>query len=170
MRQFPCQPRRTRRSHSLHPDLWQRNFCSASPVLSPKDAYNVGQRSSGEAHGVVLTRHHIVSLILTLAGYSDEENLGALTLLEPSCGDGAFLVEAARRLVASAVLHGVPWSELHGCIQAFEIDEGAGARSRKLTDGSQSRKGFLLAERLSSSWRSWINQGDFLPRAHRPEV
>ena len=60
------------------------------PLQLPKNAYDYGNRSSGEVHGVVLTKPHVVELILDLAGYSARRDLGALRLLEPSCGHGAF--------------------------------------------------------------------------------
>jgi hypothetical protein len=34
------------------------------PVAFPKEAYEYGRRSSGETHGVVLTKPHVVELIL----------------------------------------------------------------------------------------------------------
>jgi hypothetical protein len=127
----------------------------------PNEAYHVGQRSSGETHGVVLTRHHIVRLILDLTGYSEEEDLAALTLLEPSCGDGAFLAEAARRLIASAVTHGVPWLQLQGCIRAFDIDEGSVHMSR--TNALTALKKCGVPDRDAAALvTSWINQADFL--------
>jgi adenine-specific DNA-methyltransferase len=127
----------------------------------PNDAYNVGQRSSGDAHGVVLTKSHIVRFILALAGYSEKEDLAALKLLEPSCGDGAFLVEAARRLANSALLHGVPWSELHGCIRAFDIDERSVRVSRTNALTALKEAGVPSQEAVELV-ASWINQADFL--------
>ena len=72
------------------------------PVEIPKSAYSYGERSSGETHGVVLTKPHIVQLILNLADYSEEAALHRLRLLEPSCGGGVFLREVATRLVHAA--------------------------------------------------------------------
>jgi adenine-specific DNA-methyltransferase len=127
----------------------------------PDDAYKVGQRSCGETHGVVLTKPHVVRLILALAGYSREENLAALKLLEPSCGAGVFLVEAARRLAASAVLHDVPWSELHGCIRAFDIDERSVRASRANVLTALKEAG-VPGQEAAGLVASWINQADFL--------
>ena len=38
-------------------------------VAIPKSAYEYGERNSGEIHGVVLTKPHVVELILDLIGY-----------------------------------------------------------------------------------------------------
>ena len=57
-----------------------------------QDIYEYGERATGQTHGVVLTKIHIVKLILDLANYSG--NLTKLRLLEPSCGEGVFLIKA----------------------------------------------------------------------------
>ncbi len=75
------------------------------PVTShkmPAEAYAYGERSDGQTHGLVLTRPHIVDLMLDLAGYLPDRDLGALSLLEPACGHGAFLSRAVERLCLSA--------------------------------------------------------------------
>jgi hypothetical protein len=72
------------------------------PISFPKEAYEYGRRSSGDTHGVVLTKPHMVELILDLAGYSQDRDLARMRLLEPACGHGAFLVPAIRRLMTAA--------------------------------------------------------------------
>lgn len=93
------------------------------PVSFSKAAYAYGSRSDGGTHGVVLTKPHVVELILDLAGYTSERDLGRSALLEPSCGHGAFLVPAAERLVRSALIHGRDLSSLDGALLAFDIDD-----------------------------------------------
>lgn len=68
----------------------------------PQHVYEYGDRATGEMHGVVLTKPYIVQLILDLARYKPTRNLTKMRLLEPSCGEGVFLKEAARRLLESA--------------------------------------------------------------------
>ena len=51
--------------------------------------------------GAVFTKPEIIGLILDLAGYAPTKaRLIGFRLLEPSCGDGAFVTEAIRRLWA----------------------------------------------------------------------
>ncbi|MCK5687875.1 hypothetical protein KAI87_01335 [Myxococcota bacterium] len=38
------------------------------PVSLPSHIYSYGERTSGETHGVVLTKRHVVDLILDLSG------------------------------------------------------------------------------------------------------
>ena len=53
-----------------------------------------------EPVGAVFTKAEVVRLILDLAGYaSPAGRLASRRLLEPSCGDGAFLAEILRRLL-----------------------------------------------------------------------
>lgn len=47
----------------------------------PGDAYDYGERSSSGTHGVVLTKPHVVELILDLAGYTTDRDLGTNGLM-----------------------------------------------------------------------------------------
>ncbi|MDA1349725.1 MAG: hypothetical protein O3A47_12815 [Chloroflexi bacterium] len=91
-------------------NLFQASFDILSEL--PAEAYDYGDRSSGETHGVVLTKPHVVSLILDLAGYTVDRDLTRISLLEPSCGEGAFLVPAVERLLAVATRLGVNLADL----------------------------------------------------------
>src|SRR5438132_5130840 len=92
-------------------------------VNLPKSVYDYGARSSGETHGVVLTKPHVVSLILDLAGYTLDRDLTSLSLLEPACGHGAFLVPAIERLLAVSRHRGIDIGDLQAPITAYDIDE-----------------------------------------------
>lgn len=131
------------------------------PVPIDSDAYAYGRRSDGETHGVVLTKSHIVDLILDLAGYKASDDLGAKRLLEPSCGHGAFLVASAARLIASAQKHGRVLSDLGNALIAFDIDEAHVALTRvelvNLLEANDVESG--AAERLAEQW---VRHGDFL--------
>lgn len=130
-------------------------------VRLPKSAYDYGARSSGEIHGVVLTKPHVVELILDLAGYTADRDLATMSLLEPACGHGAFLVAAAERLVQSARRHGRDPRQLDGALLSYDVSQDHVDRSRSAVAGALARLGLPQAdaERLSSTW---ISQGDFL--------
>ena len=49
-------------------------------VELPEKFYHFGERTDGEVHGVVLTKPHIVDLILDLAGYTSDRNLTEMRL------------------------------------------------------------------------------------------
>ncbi len=127
----------------------------------PQDIYEYGERTTGETHGVVLTKNHIVQLILDLASYNTKRNLTKLRLLEPSCGEGAFLIEAVRRLLRSAKRHRVPAVRLTDAIRAYDIDNISVVNTRGAVCGVLIESGAdrATAETLVAAW---IRQGDFL--------
>lgn len=131
------------------------------PVQMPKEAYSYGSRASGETHGVVLTKPHVVELILDLVGYDRKHDLCSKRLLDPSCGNGAFLVPAVTRLLASArARHHEPLSLEHAVV-AYDIDSEHVARTRELL------RGVLHANQIRPSEATrlvdaWIHEGDFL--------
>jgi len=104
-------------SSSIHAAL------HALPISFPKEAYEYGRRSSGETHGVVLTKPHMVELILDLAATRRSAIWLGLRLLEPACGHGAFLVPAIGRLMTAAKAARVKPDKLADCVRAFDIDE-----------------------------------------------
>ena len=130
-------------------------------VTLPASAYDYGKRASGETHGVVLTKPHVVDLILDLTGYTADQDLAASTLLEPSCGHGAFLVPAVRRLLDSAKRRRQKPRSLSDAISAFDIEPDHVAASREATrtalesEGVKPTEAAMLAER-------WITCADFL--------
>lgn len=91
-------------------------------LRAASDEYNFGLRSSGESHGVVHTKAHVVQLILDIAGYTADRDLTKLRLLEPACGLGAFLLPAIERLLAAAKRRRVSLLRLADAITAYDID------------------------------------------------
>jgi hypothetical protein len=131
------------------------------PVAVPKEAYDYGERSSGETHGVVLTKPHIVDLILDLAGYAEPLDLGGLTLLEPSVGHGAFLIPALQRLLASCKGHKRDPRTLANALLAFDIDPEHVASTRATVERVLRDVGLGTADSRRLS-HAWIREGDFL--------
>jgi len=126
-----------------------------------KDAYAYGERASGETHGVVLTKPHVVDLILDLARYTADRPLASLHLLEPSCGTGAFLVPAVTRLLAASRREGVAPKDLLSCISAYDIDEEHVAATRDVLL-QLLRQHDVPARQAKTLVETWVRQGDFL--------
>lgn len=63
------------------------------------------RRAERKETGCVYTPPDIVNEVLDAAGYIPTRDLQSMTVLEPSCGNGAFLVEIASRLIESIRLH-----------------------------------------------------------------
>lgn len=113
------------------------------------------------ASGVVYTSPWMVDLVLDLAGYVPNRPLAKMLAMEPSAGDGAFLVAMVSRLIESCTRHGTPVSDAEGAIQAFEIDPTAAKSARKLVEATlvDLKIEALTARRLSNCW---VKTGDFL--------
>lgn len=112
-------------------------------------------------YGEVFTRRWVVETILDLVGYTADRDLAGLVLLEPSAGSGAFLFPAVERLVASAQQHGRAWSDLTGCIQAWELqaDHAVTVKAGLLTLLDGAGVPVAVTEQLVSEW---VRIGDFL--------
>lgn len=131
----------------------------------PKALYEYGARSSGETHGVVLTKPHVVSLILDLAGYTVDRDLTKLSLLEPACGLGAFLVPAVERLVVVAERFHLKVSDLKAPITAYDIDEDHVAQSRAAVVAVLRRHG-VDKRKAQATANRWVVRTDSLLKSH----
>ena len=143
----------------MNPNLFQPTFDILSDL--PAEAYNYGSRSSGETHGVVLTKPHVVSLLLDLSGYTVDRDLTQLSLLEPSCGEGAFLVPAVERLLSVAKNRGVDVADLSSRIAGFDIDPKH-VESARIAVAAVLRKHGIPPEKVTTLASEWIGASDFL--------
>lgn len=118
------------------------------------------------APGSVYTKSEIVELILDLAGYDPQRSsLIDHPLLEPSCGDGAFVSAIVRRLILSIIRTegSVNWdhAKLESAIRAVDIDSGAVDNARSLIVETLIEAG-CNERRANSLATCWASQGDFL--------
>lgn len=114
------------------------------------------------AAGVVYTRRWVVDLILDLAGYTPDVDLTAGVIVEPACGDGAFMARIADRLCQSAAARGkLGLDELDNLVCAFDIDPQAVEKSRVVVKEVLIGYGLPpeVAQRIAASW---VIEGDFL--------
>ncbi len=91
--------------------------------------------------------------MLDIVGYSADKDLSQTSILEPSCGEGEFVVEIVRRLLESSRRFGFDFSTaLQSNVFAYDIDEAkiAACRSRVASLG------------LSAPLEGNIRQADFL--------
>ncbi len=111
--------------------------------------------------GVVYTKPWMVALILDLAGYTPDRDLGRMVAVEPSAGNGAFLEEMVRRIVASCRLYGTPLNETEEAIRAYEINSDAAQSAAEVATRTLIELDVpeSLAVHLA---QSWIKEVDFL--------
>lgn len=119
------------------------------------------KREHGVAYGEVFTHRWVVNVLLDLTGYITDRDLGALRLLEPSCGSGAFLGPVVERLIASARAHDRPLHTLHDAIRAYDLQAAHVESSRALCRQLLISAGLAGrdAEELAATW---ARQADFL--------
>lgn len=119
-------------------------------------------------YGEVFTRRWVVELILSLCSYTPDRDLGTLTVIEPACGTGAFLVPLVERLAESARLHQRDLSDAGNAIRALDIRKANVLHSRAAV-GEVLVKSGLDDNTAKTLAAKWIRQGDFLlePPAER---
>src|SRR5713226_2969260 len=127
---------------------------------------------SDEERGAVFTRREIVDFILDLVGYTTDQPLHSFRLLEPSFGNGDFLLPAVERLLTAyksqASNRASLIKDLSTAIRACEVDNESVKRSRaKLL--SLLREYGVSEEDAHCLLESWIIEGDFL-LAELPET
>ena len=81
----------------------------------------VYQIDTSEEHGEIFTRRWVVELILDLAGFTADRDLGGFVAVEPSCGAGAFLVPMVERLIESCQRHDRPLTDIRTALRAFDL-------------------------------------------------
>lgn len=111
--------------------------------------------------GAVYTREWVAEFILDLSGYTSDLDLAADVILEPSCGDGAFLGPIIRRLITSARAHGRPVQDTANSLIACDIDPSAVRRARATASGILVEEGVPVAAAYDMA-AHWIRESDFL--------
>lgn len=119
-----------------------------------------------EPQGAVYTKPEIVQLILDLVGYSTskDERLASKRVLEPSCGDGAFIIEVVARLVAcERNRKSSCWNDpiLDDALRAADISEAAVASARTRISAYLTEAG-CPPERANQLVEMWVVHTDFL--------
>ncbi len=112
-------------------------------------------------HGRVYTRRWVVEALLDLAGYTADRDLAEVALVEPSVGEGAFLIPVLERLLASVRAHGRSPADLGSALTCFDIHPENVERSRLLASEYlvQNECSPQLSESLATGW---IAEADFL--------
>ncbi len=115
--------------------------------------------------GAVYTRRAVVEALLDLSGYERGRALHGMRLLEPSFGEGDFLLPAVERLMASYLAAGgTPGSaaaDLAGCVRAVEIHGPTVARARAAL-GDRLRAHGLSEGAVTALLDAWLVHDDFL--------
>ncbi len=113
----------------------------------------------------MFTRREVVEFILDLTGYTTTAALYKKRLMEPSFGEGAFLLVAVERLLdaykSHSLKHADPVSDLRDSIRAIELHRKSFIETRLKLRNLLREKGIAntATEKLLDAW---LIQGDFL--------
>lgn len=121
-------------------------------------------RTEREARGAVFTKLEVVTFMLELVGYTTNRDLTALRILEPSFGEGDFLLPMIDRLLVSWRAHhpdSAPYRILHDCVRGVELHRETAAATRQKVIARLQAGGIdqATAHALASTW---LLQNDFL--------
>jgi hypothetical protein len=136
------------------------------PGLCPiTDAvHGLSHASDADERGAIFTRRAVVDFILDLVGYTTNRDLHKLTLLEPSFGNGDFLLPAVDRLIsarARTLATGTEVGDLTHCIRAVELHHDTFESTRSAVIERLRQAEFSQAE-ASELANAWLIHGDFL--------
>ncbi|WP_257626322.1 Eco57I restriction-modification methylase domain-containing protein [Janthinobacterium sp. NKUCC06_STL] len=124
----------------------------------------LSKATGSESRGAVFTRRNVVNFILDLVGYSSEEDLYNRSLLEPSFGQGEFLLAAVERLLAArsrALATGKTVGSIKHCIQGVELHEETFESTRTAVI-EMLRRGDFPPEVATEIADAWLVHGDYL--------
>ena len=116
-----------------------------------------------EERGAIFTRREVVDFILDLVGYTSDQPLTDRRLLEPSFGEGDFLLPVVARLLESAARSGRTLSaeNLAPAIRGVELHHGTFERTCESVSAMLLEAGLSQAD-SQQLVRVWLSQGDFL--------
>lgn len=131
---------------------------SGSVGKMPDDEIELLHRRCG-----VYTKPEVVHRILDAVGWQGKADLLQSRLLEPAAGNGVFVIEAARRLVASCIRQNVDLKAqyLVDRIRAFELHPREARRARAQVVRTLRALG-VHHSTAETCAKSWIVNGDFL--------
>ena len=141
---------KTRLTQASFPEL-----CSVS------EAVHAMSSASIENRGAIFTRREIVDFMLDLVGYSSTEPLHVQRALEPSFGDGDFLIPMIERLLVAWQKHGGTVPELRAAFRAVELNEESYEATRTRVVEILCRSGFKQLD-TEAIVNDWLIHGDFL--------
>lgn len=116
-----------------------------------------------EERGAIFTRREVVDFILDLVGYTPDKPLHKMRLLEPSFGDGDFLIPAIERLLSAWREAGEPEAAgaLANAICGVEL-HAASYEGTKLAVAERLEAEGIAAGVAAELANGWLLKGDFL--------
>lgn len=129
---------------------------------------DLGEDDPETSYGEVFTRRWVVDMILDLCGYTPTRDLAATRLIDPACGDGAFVLPVLDRLIESCQFWGRPLSDLGDAVRAFDLQSRHVSTLQSLVEVRLVDAGLSNGEAQAIA-EVWVTHADFLGMWHEPE-
>jgi len=135
-----------------------RGFCPIAEAVE-----RLASESGIEERGAIYTKREVVEFILDLVGYTADRPLTEFRLLEPSFGEGDFILPAVGRLLAAAQRRrdGLSFEALAPAIRGVELHRETFSRNRRTMRATMIEQG-VSQEDTDALLEAWLLQGDFL--------
>ena len=139
----------------------QSSFQGFCPITEAVE--RLASESGIEERGAIYTKREVVDFILDLVGYTADQPLTEFRLLEPSFGDGDFILPAVERLLAAAQRKqdGLSFAALAPAIRGVELHRETFLRNRQAMRSMMIEQG-VSQEDTDALLNTWLSQGDFL--------
>ena len=139
----------------------QSSFLEVCPIAEAVE--HLASESGLGERGAIYTKREVVNFILDLVGYTLDQPLTEFRLLEPSFGDGDFLLPAVKRLLAAASRNqdGLGIAALAPAIRGVELHRETYFRTRQALREVMIDQG-LSQENSDALLDNWLSQGDLL--------
>jgi len=115
--------------------------------------------------GAVFTKRWVVDLMLNTCGYTSEIDLAKKCAVEPSCGDGAFLLPMVERLSKSLRMHNRSLSDATHTLCAFDLQHQHVVHCREAIAEYLVNEGWDAKE-SKKVVHGWVRHADYLLESH----
>lgn len=117
-----------------------------------------------EKRGVVYTKPWVVELMLDLAGYTPDADLGVMVAVEPAAGDGSFLLAMVERLIISCRHYERSVTDCASALISYELDPEAATETRATLMRVLCHHE-IPADDATLLATTWVRSGDYLLEA-----
>lgn len=122
-----------------------------------------------QSYGAVFTRRWVVDLMLDTCDYTADKNLAEHIAVEPSCGDGAFLLPMVERLSTSLRSRDKNIADARGAIRAYDLQEQHVLFCRDAVTELLVREGWGASVSREVA-NGWVHHADYLLTNHEQDA
>ena len=147
---------RLAQSLSVQPSF--EGFCPITDAVE-----RLASDSGIEQRGAIYTKREVVDFILDLVGYTVDQPLTSFRLLEPSFGNGDFMLPTVERLLTAAQREpdGLGFEQLAPAIRGVELHRKTFESTRQALGDLMIGQG-VSGKDTAALLNTWFTQGDFL--------